>query len=366
MTLKRGISQSDDQITGDSHLESMRNTTSNDEAAKPPQGQAQHKSLNDGAAASLKPFTGTIPVDIKPAFEERFRKLTDWDEFKRYSLSFLRKSIRVNTLKATVTDVKRRLSESWKLETVPWCPEGFFIEHKEGRLDVGNTIEHCLGYYYVQEAASMIPPVVLAPEPGDRVLDMAASPGSKTTQMAAMMRNTGVIVANDVTGDRLAALGINVTRVGAANVTITQMKGQGIREVEFDRILLDAPCSGTGTIRKSWKTLRMWNPAMVTRLSATQRQLVDAAWKVLRPGGTLVYSTCSLEPEEDEGVVSYLLNKYPDASIEPIDLPLKRGTPITEFDGETYHPEVKHVLRLWPQDNDTEGFFVAKFTKAAR
>ncbi len=320
-----------------------------------------------GAAGSrrmLKSFADAEKYEFKEKFIERYSALTDWEEFKKYSLSFLRKSIRVNTLKISVKECIKRLEKDWVLEPVPWCEEGFFIEHREGRLDVGNTIEHTLGYYYVQEAASMIPPVVLNPQPGETVLDMAASPGSKTSQMAQYMKNEGMIVANDVKGMRLAALGINLQRVGAYNTMTTLMPGERFAKtgVKFDKILLDAPCSGTGTIRKSPKTIRMWNPDMVRRLVSMQKKLILSAWECLKPGGTMVYSTCSNEPEENEGVVSFLLEQ-PDAKMVSIELPLKRGAPIMEFEGKTFNPEVKHCLRLWPQDNDTEGFFVACIRK---
>ena len=131
----------------------------------------------------------TENIVFKPAFIERYSLLTDWEEFKKYSLSFLRRSIRVNTLLGTVKDVKKSIeAKGWKLIPIPWCKEGFWISHDE-RRDVGNLLEHHTGKIYVQEAASMIPPLVLKPKPGDIVLDMAASPGSKTTQMAAMMNN---------------------------------------------------------------------------------------------------------------------------------------------------------------------------------
>jgi len=300
--------------------------------------------------------------EFKEKFVERYSKLTDWETYKKYTLSFLRKSIRVNTLKRPVNEIISRLSENWNFEPIPWCKEGFYIEHKHGRLDVGNTVEHCLGYYYVQEAASMIPPLVLEPKPGDRVLDIAAAPGSKSSQISQMMQNEGILVANDVAGMRLAALGINMQRCGALNVITTQMKGEQMRDMEFDKILVDAPCSGTGTIRKSIKTILMWNPEMIKRIAATQRKLIIAAYGMLAKGGTLVYSTCSTEPEEDEAVVSFLLGNT-DAKMMPIELNLKRSPAITEFEGRTYRKEVKDCLRIWPQDNDTEGFFVAKITR---
>ena len=307
---------------------------------------------------------------VKAEFEQRYRQLLGSDEeyerFLQYSLSYLNKSIRVNTLKIAVAEVKKRLEkQGFTLYRVPWCSEGFWV--KGDRTDFGNLVEHTLGYFYVQESASMIPAVVLAPQPGEIVLDMCASPGSKTTQMAAMMQNTGIIVANDVTGDRMKPLGINLQRVGALNVLESQARGQQLMRLatKFDRILVDAPCSGTGTIRKSPDTLRIWNPLMVKRLAAQQKTLLETAFGMLKSGSTLVYSTCSVEPEENEGVVDYLLQKYPGtAKLEEIELEITRSNPVLAFEKNQYRTEVRKCLRIWPQDNNTEGFFVARIRKA--
>ena len=307
-------------------------------------------------------------IEFKDKFIERYEKLTDFEEFKKYSLSFLRRSIRINTLKISADELKKRLSKDWELTQIPWCKEGFWVEHRgkgeEKRRDVGNMIEHLLGYFYVQEAASMIPPIVLDPKPGEKILDIAASPGSKATQIAQYMQNKGILIANDYKGDRMKPLCINLQRMGIANSIATLMQGRFFKDFQFDRILVDAPCSGTGAIRKSLKTLRIWNPNMVKRLAGTQKQLLETAFNNLKKNGVLVYSTCTLEPEEDENVVSFLLDKYSNAEIEEINLKnIKKSPAVLEFEGKKYNPEVKKCLRLWPQDNDTEGFFVAKIKK---
>jgi NOL1/NOP2/sun family putative RNA methylase len=303
-------------------------------------------------------------IEIKPKFMERYSSLTDWESFKKYSLMYLRRSIRVNTLKMSVEELKKRLEEEWELVPIPWCKEGFWIKNiKTGRRDIGNLPEHSLGYFYIQEAVSMIPPIVLGAKPGEIVLDMCASPGSKASQIAAMMKNKGVFVANDYKTLRMKPLSLNLQRCGITNNIITLMEGRWFKDIKFDRILVDAPCSGTGTIRKSLKTLRMWNPNMIRRLAGTQKQLICQAFSCLKKGGTMVYSTCSLEPEEDEAVIDYFLSKCGDAKLEEIEIDIKRGEPVMEFDGNTYNPEVKKCLRIWPQDNDTEGFFVVKIKK---
>lgn len=308
---------------------------------------------------------GTEHFDIKPGFEKRYRCLcNDYENFMEYSLSFMRRCVRVNTLKISIDECKKRLNEKgWGLVQIPWCKEGFWIEHDEGRRDIGNTEEHALGYIYVQEAASMLPPIALDPKPGELVLDMCASPGSKSSQMAAMMEGTGLLVCNDYKGLRVMPLAINLQRIGTTNAIVTIMGGQRIKNLLFDKILVDAPCSGTGTIRKSLKTLRMWNENVVKRLASTQKQLIEQAFSLLKPGGVMVYSTCTLEPEEDEGIVSFLLEKYENAKTLPINIDIKRRETMTEFDGKIFHEGVKNALKIWPQDNDTEGFFVCLIQK---
>ena len=287
---------------------------------------------------NLKPFKNKDDLEFKPAFIERYSKLTDWDTFKTYCLSFLRRSIRVNELKITIPELKSRLKKKgWGLIPVPWCKNGFFIEHVTGRRDVGNTLEHQLGYFYVQEAASMIPPLALNPKPGEIILDMAASPGSKTTQMAQMMKNKGLIIANDVVGIRMMPLCVNLTRLGITNTITTLMSGQQFNKFsdKFDKVLIDAPCSGTGTIRKSVKTIRMWNPRVLKSLSKIQKQLLQAAFNATKKGGIIVYSTCSLEPEENEGVISEFLNNNKTAKLENISLPgLISSKPVMEFNNK--------------------------------
>jgi len=328
-------------------------------------------------------------ISFKPKFVERYSNLTDWDKFKDSSLSFLKRSIRVNTLKIPIKELLGRLENDWNLTQIPWCKEGFWIrwktpeefsasqklrgdfsgEHQtKERRDIGNLIEHPLGYFYVQEAASMIPPLVLEPKEDEVILDIAASPGSKTTQIAQYMNNTGILVANDYTTKRMKPLSINLQRCGVKNCIITLMQGQWFYNagIKFDRILVDAPCSGTGTIRKSLKTLIVWNPDMVKRLSITQKQLLETAFNILKENGTLVYSTCSLEPEENEAVIDFLIKKYNNALLEEIKIKnLKKSDPVLEFEDKSYNEEIKKCLRIWPQDNDTEGFFVAKIKKSS-
>jgi len=302
-------------------------------------------------------------LTVKPAFEQRYRQIlgSRYEEFMEISRTYPRKSLRANTLKSSVDEIKWRLQGKFSLSQIPWCKEGFWITGE--RRDVGNLIEHALGYIYVQEAASMLPVEALMPGLGEQVLDMCAAPGSKSSQIAAKMDNSGVLIANDHSALRLKALSVNLQRSGVLNAIITEMEGSQLRKIQFDRVLVDAPCSATGTLRKSPGTLQMWNPLMVTRLTATQKRLLQAGFDSLRPGGTLVYSTCTLEPEEDEGVMSWLLESNANAEAVDISLEIKRSEPIRSFAGVDFNPGVSKALRIYPMDNDTDGFFVAKIRK---
>ncbi|MBS3108705.1 RsmB/NOP family class I SAM-dependent RNA methyltransferase [Candidatus Woesearchaeota archaeon] len=296
-------------------------------------------------------------MEFKKSFIEKYEKLTDIEKFKEYSLKRLRKSFRVNTLKTDVEEIKKRFNN---LEQVPWCREGFWIKDVYG---LGNTLEHFLGYIYIQESASMIPPVVLDAREHENVLDLCSSPGSKTTQIAAMMKNTGMIIANDNRQIKLKILNLNLERCGVLNNTVTLRDGAMFNNKIFDRVLVDAPCSGIGTIRKSLDTLKIYNPHMSIKFANVQKKLITAGFNCLKEKGVLVYSTCTLEPEEDEMVVDYLLDKFDNARLESIELDIKRSEPVMEYGKMKFNDDIKKCLRIWPQDNDTEGFFVAKIRK---
>ncbi|NJE10367.1 tRNA (cytosine(49)-C(5))-methyltransferase [Thermococcus sp. MAR1] len=299
--------------------------------------------------------------ETNPAFYERYSMLEDTDEFWEFLVKPLRQSIRVNTLKAPLEVVVERLKEEFELEPIPWVREGFFINVD----NLAKVPEHSLGLIFGQEASSMIPPVVLDPKPGELVLDMAAAPGSKTGQIAQYMENEGCIIANDPKLSRANVLIANLNRMGVLNTRVTTKDGAyfGRFENTFDRILLDAPCSSVGMIRKRWKFLSEWRLRGVIKYMKVQKRLILAAYRALKPGGTLVYSTCTIDPLENEEVVDYLLRKT-DARLEPIDLPVKTSEPVLEWEGRTYSEELKKALRIHPNDNDTEAFFIAKIVKA--
>lgn len=274
----------------------------------------------------------------------------------------LRRSIRVNTLKISIDDFLTLVSPyNWQLTPVPWCAEGFWIERDdEDAVPLGSTAEHLSGLFYIQEASSMLPVAALFAEGNtpERVMDVAAAPGSKTTQIAARMGNHGAILANEFSASRVKVLHANISRCGIQNVALTHFDGRvfGAALPEaFDAILLDAPCSGEGVVRKDPDALKNWSVESNLEIAATQRELIDSAFHALRPGGTLVYSTCTLNRDENEDVCLWLKAQYPDA-VEFLPL---NGLFATADEAVT--PE--GFLHVFPQIYDCEGFFVARLRK---
>ncbi len=210
----------------------------------------------------------------------------------------------------------------------------------------------------------MIPPLLMELEPGQLVLDIAAAPGAKTTQIAQYMENEGCIVANDVKHSRINILISNLQKCGVLIAKVTEKDGRyfGRFENKFDAVLVDVPCSNVGMIRKSYRHIKLWKLKECFALSRLQKSLLMAAYKAVKPGGVVVYSTCTVDPVENEEVLDYILRNT-NAEIEDIKLPIRRRKPILEFEGKEYYEEVRKCLRIHPQDNDSEAFFVAKLRK---
>lgn len=276
----------------------------------------------------------------------------------------LRRSIRVNTLKISVEDFLTLVAPyGWQLTPVPWCAEGFWIERDdEDAVPLGSTAEHLSGLFYIQEASSMLPVAALFAEGNtpERVMDVAAAPGSKTTQIAARMGNRGAILANEFSASRVKVLHANISRCGIRNVALTHFDGRvfGAALPEaFDAILLDAPCSGEGVVRKDPDALKNWSVESNLEIAATQRELIESAFHALRPGGTLVYSTCTLNRDENEDVCLWLKAQYPDAvEFLPLNDLFASAHEAVTPDG---------FLHVFPQIYDCEGFFVARLRKTA-
>ncbi len=284
------------------------------------------------------------------------------------------RSIRCNTLKISPKELIKKLNDKgWEISQ-PWPtnPEVMIIETELGPGEIGRSLEHMLGYYYVQELASMLPIIALKPKEGETLLDLCAAPGSKTTQAASIMKNTGTIIANEVSLGRIKILASNLEKNGVANTIITKKDGialgkrmkRSLPHMQFDKILVDAPCSGEGTLRSTPITYKMWNMRTVYVLSKVQKQLFASAFEILKVGGEMVYSTCTHSPEENEQIVNWALEMYGDSiKVEKIELPVKSRPGITKWREESYNNDVKLTCRIYPQDNNTEGFFLSKFKK---
>ncbi|MDP5253328.1 MULTISPECIES: 16S rRNA (cytosine(1407)-C(5))-methyltransferase RsmF [unclassified Vibrio] len=303
-------------------------------------------------------------IQFPPLFLDKMAALLpDANEFNRFlevSQRPLRKSIRINTLKVTPSQfIERAKQKGWHLDPIPWCEHGFWIE-EQNQTPLGNSAEHMSGWFYIQEASSMLPVTALFQNQNNyqTILDCAAAPGSKTTQIAAQMNNQGLLIANEYSASRLKVLHSNIERCGVVNTALTHFDASIFKDwlpEAFDAVLLDAPCSGEGTVRKDADALKNWSQASCLSIAETQKQLIESAFHALKPGGRLVYSTCTLSPEENQQICQYLLEVFGDAvSIDPLTSLFPQCENALTKEG---------YLHVFPQTFDSEGFFIARFTK---
>ena len=296
---------------------------------------------------------------------QRYREIVpDFDGFLSILDRPLPASVRINTLKTSKSSLLDRLDRSGVAYTcLNWYPLGL-------RLSVqrpGKMTEHLLGHIHIQEEVSMVPPIVLDPRPGDRVLDLCAAPGSKTTQVSQETENRGLVIANEPSLARITSLRSNCERLGAINVAITRYDGRRFPHQQFDRVLVDAPCSSEGMARKDPRVLERCSLKRSLDLQVLQIELLKRAVQLTRSGGVIVYSTCTYAPEENEAVVDNVLGEYRDRGtvcLEATSVPGLKGSPgLTEWNGKEFCDELKHTARYYPHQNDTGGFFVAKLVK---
>ncbi|KAK4539983.1 hypothetical protein LTR36_009881 [Oleoguttula mirabilis] len=276
--------------------------------------------------------------------------------------------IRTNTLRTHRRDLAHALiNRGVTLEPVgKWSKVGLQIF--ESQVPLGATPEYLAGQYILQAASSFLPVMALAPQEHERVLDMAAAPGGKTTHMAALMRNTGCIFSNDASKDRSKGLIGNIHRMGVKNTIVCNYSALEFPKVMggFDRVLLDAPCSGTGVIAKDASVKTNKAPDDFLRLPHLQKQLllaaIDSVDHASKTGGYVVYSTCSVTVEENEQVVQYALNKRPNVRLVSTGLIFgKEG--FVKYQSKRFHPSMKETRRYYPHAFNVDGFFVAKFKK---
>ncbi|MHA1970636.1 MAG: RsmB/NOP family class I SAM-dependent RNA methyltransferase [Candidatus Thorarchaeota archaeon] len=276
----------------------------------------------------------------------------------------IRTSIRMNPLRMeSEKTIERLQKKKIKLEKIPWLSHGYYGDF-EGRSTPGAFLEHMLGFYYVQGVPSMTTVEVLDPQPDETILDLAAAPGGKTTHIAQQMQNSGKVIAVEMDRRRISSLESNILRCGVTNSIVLRGDARKIEKlnIEPDRILLDAPCSGEGLIpldptRKTSKSM-----ADVRFCATKEDELLDAAVTVLAPGGTIVYSTCAIAPEENEYIVDEILKRHPEMKIVPI--PLDFGTPgYSEPYGVSLDKSLKLAKRFLPHLHGSEGFFICKMIK---
>lgn len=240
------------------------------------------------------------------------------------------------------------------LEPVPWVEGGFYYDSS---LQPAKDPYYHAGLFYIQEPSAMTPAAMLPIEPGDRVLDLCAAPGGKSTQIGARLKGTGVLVSNDISASRAKGLVKNIELFGICNALVTSEAPEKLChyfEGYFDKILVDAPCSGEGMFRKEPGMMKNWEDQDYTHYAALQREILPSAVRMLKAGGTLVYSTCTFSPEENEEQILWLLAQYPELSLEELPHPAGIDGGVRGMDG---------VMRLWPQRLKGEGHFVARIRK---
>ncbi len=280
-------------------------------------------------------------------------------------------TFRVNTLKAAKEEILTVLQrEGFKTKRINWYGEAFILENKRQKELTELTLYQD-GKIYLQSLASMVPPLVLDARPGEKVLDLTAAPGSKTSQIAAMMNKTGELIANEINPLRFAKLEHNMSLLGVSGGDFLQLKNEDGAKLclnfqnYFDKILLDAPCGAEARIvAKDIRTYGFWDERKIKDNAYLQRKLLFSAWSALKPGGTLVYSTCTFAPEENEEQIERLLEKFPgEVKIVKAEIRgLNTAPAVLDWNNKRYKEQIKGCLRMLP-DKEVEGFFVAKLVK---
>ncbi len=301
-------------------------------------------------------------VHLPTAFEVRMKSLLQ-GEYSAFAKSYEHPSLhglRVNSLKI---DMGRFLEiQPFSLKPIAWCPTGF--TYPDGERP-GKHPYHAAGLYYLQEPSAMSVAEAAEAKPGETVLDLCAAPGGKTTQLAAAMKGKGLLIANEIHPARVKALSENVERLGIPNAIVTNETPEKLAErfpQFFDRILVDAPCSGEGMFRKLPEALDDWSSEKVTECHLMQLDILEAAATMLKPGGTLVYSTCTFAPLENEQSIVRFLDAHPEFELVPLPHPEFFAPGIPEW-AEPVKPELALTARLWPHRLAGEGHYIAKLRK---
>ena len=304
-------------------------------------------------------------MKLPEKFKNRLETLMDKKDFEDFIKSYENPpyyGIRFNPLKITKEDFEKDILRH--NEPVTWCNMGYYYSKEEGssRLSV-HPYYHC-GLYYFQEPSAMYPAVNLPVKPGDKVLDLCAAPGGKTTQLAATMENTGLLLANEISPKRAKALLKNIELMAIENTVVistTPAKLAQFYGSYFDAILVDAPCSGEGMFRKEKGLLKAYEKFGSENMEGLQKEILDSAHLLLKPGGYMLYSTCTFSPEENEGALQYLISEYPEYEILelPQDNGIEKGSP--EWIGG--NEALENAARFWPHKVRGEGHFAILLQK---
>lgn len=291
-----------------------------------------------------------MAVQLPGAFIERMKELlgTEYEQFAESYREVPYGGIRVNTLKISVEEMLAL--SPFGMQPIPWCSTGFYTE--EGTRPGKHPYYHA-GLYYIQEPSAMAPVELLGVQPGDRVLDLCAAPGGKSTQIAAKLQGEGLLISNDLHPERTKALAKNLELYGVRNGIVLNENPERIAAAFpkfFDRILIDAPCSGEGMFRKDEDMVKQWEPGTPEKYADMQREILNSAAAALKPGGTVVYSTCTFAIEENEGTIGEFLVNHPQFSLVPV------GGTGSFAPGLGAYPE---AARLWPHKIKGEGHFMA-------
>ncbi|AIQ73629.1 rRNA cytosine-C5-methyltransferase [Paenibacillus odorifer] len=291
-----------------------------------------------------------MAAQLPSSFSERMMDLlgTDYNQFADSYKETPNGGVRVNTLKISVE--KLQALSTLELEPIPWCPTGFYTE--DGARP-GKHPHYHAGLYYIQEPSAMAPVELLDVQPGDRVLDLCAAPGGKSTQISAKLSGEGLLVTNDLHPERTKALAKNLELYGVRNGIVLNESPDHIAAafpLYFDKILIDAPCSGEGMFRKDEDMVKQWDSGTPAKYAAMQRDILRSAATALAPGGTLVYSTCTFATEENEEIIAEFISEHPQFSV------------ITVGGTGSFAPgfgELSGTARLWPHKVKGEGHFMA-------
>lgn len=297
-------------------------------------------------------------MELSKDFNERMRDLLG-DEYPDFEKAFSESesyiAIRVNGKRKIPDSLKNIISN---LEAVPWCPDGYYIT--KDILD-GKSPYHMGGYIYFQEPSAMSVVPILGIEPGDFVLDLCAAPGGKATYAGELLKGEGLLIANEIVKKRCTILSDNVERMGIENAVVTNENPKDLENKFpefFNKIIVDAPCSGEGMFRKDERAIEEWSIEHTKSCAIRQKLILDSAIKMLSPGGKLVYSTCTFSPLENEGVCDYVLSNYPEMELLPINV-----TYFTDGYNLDFEHDLTGTKRIFPHKNKGEGHFVALFKK---